>query len=241
VAGSVKSGISIVLAVSIVTDGHLHVGRRGASRIQTSLKPGGAVRSVRHVTLFCIQYPVCWWRASSPRATFSPSAWTGFVYYDDPRATCAGLGKAAAPIHRIRHSGMRQGRPVDAGDESFERDRCGQPGRRITGPFGADCLRASCGHRGCHVGQTGVICPLRCNRVSYSGIHLSRPRFNRPPSTVRTTSIRSALPLAEPIPNSGDQLCRSHDGGVAQLGEDLLQQHRRRRQRSGSLRRLPTR
>ena len=37
------------------------------------------------------------------------------------------------------------------------------------------------------------------------------------------------------------QLCRSHDSGVAQLGEDLLQQQGRRRQRNGSLRRLPTR
>jgi len=36
VAGSVKSGISIELSVSIVTDGHLHVGRHGACRLQAS-------------------------------------------------------------------------------------------------------------------------------------------------------------------------------------------------------------
>jgi hypothetical protein len=35
-------------------------------------------------------------------------------------------------------------------------------------------------------------------------------------------------------------ITRSHDGGVAQLGEDLLQQQRRRRQRNRPLRRLPT-
>jgi hypothetical protein len=44
----VKSGISIELSVSIVTDGHLHVGRRGARRLQASPQQvGRCCRSAR--------------------------------------------------------------------------------------------------------------------------------------------------------------------------------------------------
>src|SRR5258705_8817207 len=43
------------------------------------------------------------------------------------------------------------------------------------------------------------------------------------------------------LSRDGDEFRRSHDGVVAQLGEDLLQQQRRCRQRNRPLRRLPTR
>jgi MFS family permease len=52
-------------------------------------------RSVCPVTLFCIPYPVCGWRASSPQASFSPAAGTGFPSIT---ATCepdvCGLGQS---------------------------------------------------------------------------------------------------------------------------------------------------
>ena len=72
--------------------------------------------------------------------------------------------------------------------------------------------------------------------------HNKPPGFSRPPSTVRTTSIHS-----DPADRRAyseqmvDQLCRSRDAGVAQLGEDLLQQQGRRRKRDRPLRRVPTR
>jgi len=45
--------------------------------------------------------------------------------------------------------------------------------------------------------------------------HNKSPEVQQAPSTVRTTSIRSALPIAKPTPNKWSPTCRPHDCGVA--------------------------
>jgi hypothetical protein len=72
-------------------------------------------------------------------------------------------------------------------------------------------------------------------------------KYNKSPQVQHAAVDCALLLFTQPcgshslLRTNGHQLCRSRDGGVAQLGEDLLQQQGRCRQRNRPLRRVPTR
>jgi hypothetical protein len=143
VAGSVKSGISIELSVSIVTDGHLHVGRHGACRLQASPMAEWATIPAPcappPVTVYSILCAGGGQVAQGPLSCRRRRGGIGFppitaTYYCDMQHATAELlhPPAARSAHaRQRHRG---GLPDGGGDVARHRGQLGTPTRPVMAP-----------------------------------------------------------------------------------------------------------